>query len=170
MITGTQKDALHIKNQISQFIEKELKLILDQEKTLITKLQKGINFLGFSLISWKPRQLKILKTTRSHTGPNGEKIFRREKRRTTSKKISILPCTERIRRNLLIRGFLDPVKQKGKHMSAWIVLDEYEIVMKYKRIINGLHNYYCHCDNISSLSFAIYVLNYSSKLWLTRES
>lgn len=46
-------------------------------------------------------------------------------------------------------------------MNMWTVVDEYEIVMKYSRIIINLHNYYAKCDNISNLSFAVYILTYS---------
>lgn len=118
--------------------------------------------------SWSHKQRKVSNVTQFRS-IGGKKIYTRVKRRTTSGKISILPGTERIKKNLISKGFLNPSKNKGKTMDIWTVLDEYEIVMKYRRIIIGIHNYYAQCDNISNLNFTLYVLTYSCAQTLAKK-
>lgn len=160
LITGTQKEAENVKTQTSDFIEKHLQIKLDKEKTLITKLIHGVHFLGFELIMWKPHQLKI-STVLQYYKKDGVKKFKRVKRRTTSRKLSILPSIDRLRKNLVSKGFFRVDKQQGKFKGSQIVLDEYEIGLKSRRIIIGLYNYYAKCDNLNKLNFAIYILTYS---------
>lgn len=109
MLTGTQKDGIKIKSEISFFIDQELQLKLDEEKTLITKLHSGFEFLGFMIRAWSYKQLKVSNVTQFRS-INEDKIYTQVKRRTTSGKINIFPGIERIRKNLLSKGFL--IQQK----------------------------------------------------------
>lgn len=55
-ISGSKKDALKIKEIIREFMLKNLKLELSEEKTLIVHLQKKIDFLGYQFRRWNPEK------------------------------------------------------------------------------------------------------------------
>jgi len=49
MITGTQEQAEKLKMEITDFLNTELHLELSEEKTLVTVVEKGFDFLGFTI-------------------------------------------------------------------------------------------------------------------------
>jgi group II intron reverse transcriptase/maturase len=155
LITSTNKEAIHCKDLISKFISNNLKMELDNEKTLITKLTNGISFLGYNLNMYTPKQNKI-----THTLIKKDNRLSRILRRTTSRKITICPDKKRLLKNLTIKKFCDnnyfPI---GKR--SWCIYDPYEIVLKYKQIMLGITNYYSRCDNVYILYRISYILQYS---------
>lgn len=160
----THKKAQQYKNQITEYIKKALSLELDGEKTLITSLENGVSFLGFTIIKWSKSQRKkkfVLQRRRN-------KIVR-SLRQTTSNKINILPDKSRIRRNLILKGFcnsdLYPIGRRGL-----AELDEFEIVLKYRQIMLGIIEYYRNCDSTRALNQLSYILQYScAKTLATRQ-
>lgn len=157
LLTGTHEEAQAIKSQIQTYLKQSLHLELSKEKTLITKLQDGINFLGFRIIMTRPEQTKI---TRVRTAPKSKTDYRKALQRTTSRKIHIYPDHKRLHTRLTQRKFatedLFPIG-----VLSWNSFDEYEIVLKYSRIMVGLANYYRNCDNVYTLNRISYILQYS---------
>lgn len=155
LFTGSKKDALIYKDTIKDYINHQLKMELDENKTLITKITSGISFLGFKIQMYDFKQNKI-----THTLIKKENRKSRILRRTTSRKITINPDKERLLRNLLINKFCNneyfPI---GKR--SWSVYDPYEIVLKYRQIMVGIVNYYNKCDNPYILNRISYILQYS---------
>lgn len=158
LITGSIKDAIQIKQEISTFISSNLQMTLDPDKTLITKLQDGINFLGYTIQMWKPNQIKLTKIITSDKIKENKKY--RYLKRTTSRKITIRPCKERLLRNLLLKKYCDknyyPIEKRALSM-----LDELKIVEKYRLTMLGICNYYRNCDNHYILNRVSYILQYS---------
>lgn len=151
------KTCYMIKNRIERFLNNELKLELDSEKTLVTNTSKEINFLGFQLITKKTNSKITIVAQKS--GKSGK--IRRFKKRTTSRKTRVYPDKPRIIRNLINKGFMNPKLQPiGNAMQS--LLTPYEIVLKYSQMQIGLHNYYCDMiDTKSLINFAFYILQYS---------
>ena len=92
------KTCYTIKNNIERFLNTELKLELDKEKTLVTNTAKELNFLGFQFITrkTKPKITLIRQKTRGK--------IRRYKRRTTSRKTRVYPDRDRIIKKLINKG------------------------------------------------------------------
>jgi hypothetical protein len=155
LITSTNKESINYKNFISQFISNNLKMELDNDKTLITKITNSISFLGFTIQMNKPKQNKI-----THTLIKKDNRLSRILRRTTSRKISIYPDKHRILKNLTVKKFCNnnyfPI---GKR--SWCIYEPYEIVLKYKQIMLGITNYYSQCDSVYILYRVSYILQYS---------
>jgi group II intron reverse transcriptase/maturase len=59
----TAVDAITMKEQVKQFLEKELKLSLSEEKTLITHVNDGFDFLGFHIKRYKTRNGHMMLTS-----------------------------------------------------------------------------------------------------------
>ena len=49
VMTRTEADALTLKREIAEFLRQELGLELSEEKTLVTPIERGIDFLGFHI-------------------------------------------------------------------------------------------------------------------------
>jgi len=50
LVKGTKEEALHMRNTLSKFIDTELKLTLNMDKTQVTHINDGIEFLGYRII------------------------------------------------------------------------------------------------------------------------
>jgi RNA-directed DNA polymerase len=83
LITTRKSDAENTKQKITEFIKNELGIELDQDKTKIMHLQKGINFLGYELRMYNQNQNKIKNMKQN--------VKRNSLMRTTSQRLSILP-------------------------------------------------------------------------------
>nr|YP_009519478.1 hypothetical protein [Rhipiliopsis peltata]AYC65445.1 hypothetical protein [Rhipiliopsis peltata] len=164
LMTCTYKEANEYKRKISEYIQIHLNMNLDNEKTLITPLIEGISFLGFTIIKWSKKQFKNRFVLQNRNGQ-----FQRSLKITTSNKINILPDKKRLLRNLTLRYYCQPnFNPIGKRGFA--VLDEYEIVLKYRQIMLGILEYYKNCDNTRVLNQVSYILQYScAKTLATRK-
>lgn len=156
LISGTHEECIETRNRISLFLETELKLELDPEKTYITKLTNGIAFLGYSIRMNPPEQMKTARVLVSN-----EYGKYRVLRRTTSRKITISADKARVLANLTRCGFCTKNDYYPIGVKSWTIFDEYQIVLKYRQIMVGLFNYYCNCDNLYLLNRISYILRYS---------
>lgn len=155
LFTGSESTSIEYKNLMKNFLESQLKLKLDPEKTITSKLTKGFQFLGYSLIMWSTDQIKVARTL----SKNKFGIIRAF-RRTTSRKLSLRPDKERLLKNLTLGGFCDS-NQYPIGVRPWSNFDEYDIVLKYRQIMIGIHNYYRNCDSYYILNRVNYILKYS---------
>jgi len=172
LVTATKEEAQAYKEKIGRFIETELKMQLDPEKTLITPLTEGVDFLGFTLKAWEPEQIKIKKTHRL-VKIKGIPTHTIHYRRTNSRKLTIYPSNSRIIKNLNLKNYLRDYPEKKKRYfpvghPTIALLTEIEIVRKYTAVMQGLANYYRDCDNTSILYFASYILQYSCAKTIAR--
>lgn len=162
--TGTKAEAIEMKKEISNFLLHQLKLELDENKTLISNLSDGFCFLGFSIKMWTPRQMKTIIVTQKIEGK-----YTRSRSRTTSRKIHVTPDKARIIRNLKLKGCckqdMFPIG-----IRAWALLEPARIVERYNSMMRGLAAYYRECDNHYALNQVSYILQYScAKTIATRQ-
>jgi RNA-directed DNA polymerase len=105
-VRGTETQAHAIKDEVAQFLSRELHLELNEEKTLVTHIGQGIDFLGFHL-----RQ-----ATRAKDGGKGLYIFPNKKAivaykskvraLTHRQNVGLRPLEETILRiNWVVRGW-----------------------------------------------------------------
>jgi group II intron reverse transcriptase/maturase len=155
MFTGSQATTIEYKTLIKEFLDFQLKLKLDTEKTIITKTIDGFQFLGYSLKMWSKDQNKKIRTITK----NEQGTFR-TLRRTTSRKLTLRPDKQRVLKNLKLCKFCDsnfyPIG-----IRSWSSFDEYDIVLKYRQIMIGIFNYYRDCENNYLLNRVNYILRYS---------
>lgn len=162
LVTGSITFAKQLKSEIQGMVQ-ELCMELDSEKTNINRLDSGFCFLGFRIKMSSPKQIKRMKVLQKLS--NGR--YKRVTKRTTTRKITIVPDRERVLGNLVRKGFCkEDYTPKAK--IAWIILDEYEIVIKFRHMLIGLTNYYQRCDNLNMMSQIKYILKYSCAKTLAR--
>lgn len=77
---------------------------------------------------------------------------------------------ERLKKNLIAKGFLDSTTLRGKSVRQYLAMSPYEIITKYNYVAMGICNYYRHVDKVSRLHFALYVLLYSCAATLAARS
>jgi retron-type reverse transcriptase len=153
-----------IKEKISQFINEKLNMTLDNKKTFSTRISDGFNFLGYSIKMNDPNQIR---KKRVLINVNNQK--KRVLRRTTSRKITIIPQKDRLLQKIKLNRFCDNNYYPIARLS-WHIYDEYEIVLKYRQIMMGIYNYFAKCDNSYILNRISYILQYScAKTLATRQ-
>jgi retron-type reverse transcriptase len=164
LVHGPHEEALELKEKIKNFIETQLKMKLDEQKTLITHLTKGATFLGYKLRMWSGRQgLVKLVTSRTKKG------WTRVRRLLTSRGLGVVVDGDRLKASLVRKKFCTP-SYKPLPRDPWTILREEEIVRKYRETAVGLYNYYriCPCDRF--LNLASYVLQYSCAFTLAKKN
>lgn len=156
-ITCTKEEAELYKGKITQYLKDVLKMTLDPVNTKITRIDDGFNFLGFTIQTWSPDQLQV-----THKLYKKHNRIQRFKERTRSRKITIIPCSDIILANLLRNKFCQGSEYFPIAKAAWTVLDEYEIVLKFRQTWLGLFNYYHRtCDTTYILNRVSYILKFS---------
>jgi len=153
-VTGPHQLAEEIKERIGQFLKSKLNLTLSVEKTRITQARtEEAEFLGYRIRLG--RSDKEQKQTLS-TNASGKNF----KRRSTGMQIVLkAPMGELVKR-LYQKGFCD---RKGRplHKSAWIQLDEDQIILLYSSVNRGLQQYYRPTDNWERMHQVQYILKFS---------
>nr|QYB22876.1 hypothetical protein [Nitzschia ovalis] len=159
-ITCTASEAINIKKEISYFIQTHRKMQLDSDKTKITYLSDGFQFLGFDIRMVTTNKQKRVTTKRQDK-------FIRTLQRTQSRKFVITPDANRIIKRFKIQGMCD---KNGNPMAypKWISSSEYEIVTKYNQIMRGIFNYYEPCGRFYKLYRISYILQYSCARTIAR--
>lgn len=163
LLTCNKTECLNVKTNIKSWISDNLKMELDDQKTKITRLDEGFNFLGYRIKSNKPNQNKYTFTLHRHKNKTSRFL-----KQTTSRKISIIPDIERLRRTVVQRKFAKGFPLKPISIGSWTLFTEYQIVQKYRRIMIGLYNYYKECDSHYALNYISYILQYSCAKTIAR--
>ncbi|MCQ6342517.1 reverse transcriptase domain-containing protein [Bacillus cereus] len=150
-VIGSKEDCKIIKQDIANFLEKELNLQLSQEKTLITHGHKKARFLGYDItICNQNGKVKNVKGT--------------VKRTMSGTCILLLP--HEVWRNKL----LDYKAIRINHMTGeWkpihrphlLGLNELEILNTYNAEIRGIYNYYKLAQNVYKLQKFSFFMEYS---------
>lgn len=128
---GPKEEAQAIKEEIKSFLEKEMKLEMSQEKTLITHAEKGAQFLGYLVMSQKDNS-RISKDGKRHlNGKIGLKIP-----------------------NQKLKDYAAKYQLKGKPLRRTVLMQgtDYEIVRTYTDEFRGMCQYYKMAFNAGKLS------------------
>lgn len=138
-----------IKKEIAEWASENIKLELNDDKTLITDLDTNqAKFLGFTIYKGKPKITTYI--------VKGVKAKRR---------LNVGLCIgydqERILKRLQNEKLINE-KNFPIHNSKYRILEPWQIVEVYSQKVRGIINYYYHnLTNKSSLSYFYYLLKYS---------
>lgn len=145
-VIGSKKDCIKIKNDLTKFLERELKLLLHPEKTLISNSKEYVKFLGYSIgfkeISYKFR----VKGT-----------YRPARRRILTLFVDM---------NKVIKKFAEGkfCKLNGDPLPCFQYLHQTQSVSlaRVNAVLRGYVNYYKLCNNFRrSLNRIRYILQHS---------
>jgi hypothetical protein len=153
-VVGSREDAIDIKERVRCFLEENLKLVLSDEKSLITHFSKTpIIFLG-TLIKGNWEKEKRIKLVR--------KLGVLRKVRITGRPVLKAPIKDLFLK-ATVNGFF---KQKaGKFVPTkvgrLINLDHADILRYYNSVIQGILNFYSFANNRKSLGSLVHGLKFS---------
>jgi group II intron reverse transcriptase/maturase len=151
-IIGPKSLAERIRDEMAVFVDEDLKLELNTDKTRLTHLAtEQAHFLGYVFRTASPRwRRRNLQRKRSpHNVAQTVK--------TTSGNIKLLVPLRKLSEKL------DKYMANGQpaSMCAFINQPVDHIIQHYNGVIRGWYNYYQLAENVSSLNYARYVLQYS---------
>lgn len=162
-VVGNKALAESVKDRAAAFLATNLKLLLSEEKTLITHAKtEDAKFLGFRLSIGGSVKRRMVKT---------------QDKRTTLKRVTgWLPRvdvpTQEIVSRLQASGFCHTTKGKVYFpcsKKSFVALEDHEIVMRFNSVWRGIYNYYCVCNNANKLRWAMYILQYSCLMTLSHK-
>lgn len=153
-IIGSKDDSKRVREDIKNFLETELKLVLSEEKTLITHTEKPAKFLGYEISVRKSNVAKRDKVNRLTRTLNGT--------------VQLSIAMETIKKKLLDFGILE-VKMTPKGKEWWkprehtkmLNNDDLEILQMYNYTLRGFYNYYSVANNSAILNSYGYIMEYS---------
>ncbi|MEC5261203.1 reverse transcriptase domain-containing protein [Bacillus amyloliquefaciens] len=149
-IIGSKKDCLKIKEDLTVFLNKNLKLNLSQEKTLITNSSKKARFLGYDI--------QIKRSSHTKTDKNGNL------RKTQNLRCKLYMPAEKwinkLKEYKALKITADG-KWKAAHRTYLINHDDLEIINMYNSEIRGMYNYYKLAHNVHTLNDFYYFMKYS---------
>lgn len=151
-VNGNHKDCEDIKDKLTEFISKTLKMELSEEKTLITHSSDYAQFLGYNI--------RVLRTQVIRRGGTSHC-----KMRTLNNKSELsIPLDTKIIKFLSAKGV---VEQKSNgiffpiHRPELLGCTDLEIVSVYNAELRGICNYYNLASNFCHLNYFAYLMEYS---------
>jgi group II intron reverse transcriptase/maturase len=135
-VIGSKEDAATIKEKIKNFLEKELKLELSEEKTLITHNTEPVRFLGYDIKINQSQE--VLDTAKG-------------KVRQLSGNVLLAMPHDRVRDFMLKNGFMlikEDGTWKAKHVTKYLNYSKLEILRTYNSQIQGFYEYYKLANNV----------------------
>ena len=171
-ITGTRAKANQIRQTIGNFLEKELKLTMSEDKTKLTeatnKLSKA-HFLGTEIYRNQSRTYDQ-KSVRKYYAAKERKFVGRIGNSKISLLIPIRRVVIRLEEQNMCR--IDDWNQ-GKIVptakTAWINLEPQKIVDKYNMVLLGYRNFYSFADNRNRMQLIQFIIQHSCAKTLGRK-
>lgn len=153
-VDGPKSLAVKTRDEISSYLNGNLKLQIDDDSVTITHLaSKKVKFLGV-LIGTRDK-----KYVESLVGERAERAIGR---------IVLEAPVNEIVSKLVDRGFaVNPEFPRG--MSGWIHLEAEEILRRYTKIMRGLMQYYSIVDNKNMMRRVFWMLRFSGIFTLCRK-
>ncbi len=150
-VIGSKQDAKSIKGRVTQFLNKELKLRVAEEKTTITSGKKGTQFLSYAISTRRTDKTLRMKVKGTHT-----------RRRTVTESISLRVPLEKVIKFNRNNGYGCWETSNPFHRTALINGSDEEIILTYNSEFSGFANYYALAYDVKSkLSKLEYMANYS---------
>lgn len=149
-VIASKEEAEKIKQDLTAFLAKKLKLELSAEKTLITHSKKNARFLGYDI--------RVARDWQTMKMPNGT-----QKRKFNFQAKLLVPHDKYIQK-LINLGALSLGKNnqwKPIHRIYLIHNDDLEIIRQYNAEIRGLYNYYRLASNVHVLQSFRQTMKYS---------
>jgi len=126
---GPASEARDIRDRLGEFLERELKLTLSAEKTLITHAADDkAHFLG--------HEIKVVREGA---------LISKDGRRARNGCVSLLMPRK------VVTKYLQLYSKKGKvvHRAELMCDSDYTITQRFQGVLVGLYNYYCMAANVS---------------------
>lgn len=155
-VIGDKSDAEKIKSDVGEFLLKNLKLEMSEEKTLVTQSNRFARFLGYDIAA-----SNLKNSTRQKNGT--------VKRSYTGRILLSVPKEKWVNK-LISYGALKITHDKGHgNKEIWkptrrpglLRLDDLEIINQYNAEIRGIYNYYRLAYNATVLNNFIYFMKFS---------
>lgn len=156
-VCGTKEECIALKAEIADFLSRELKLTLSEEKTLITHSSERVRFIGYDICVRRSQEIKGYKMK------NGK----RRKSRSLHLKVALtIPHAEKIEKFMFAKKAIiqtngGALKFKPVHRTALLNLSDSEIVEQYNAEMRGLLNYYNLAVDYHTLDYFCYLMEYS---------
>lgn len=156
-VCGTKEECIALKAEIANFLSRELKLTLSDEKTLITHSSEKVRFIGYDICVRRSQEIKGYKMK------NGKW----RKSRSLHLKVALtIPHMEKIEKFLFAKKAIIQtngcaLKFKPVHRTALLNLSDSEIVEHYNAEMRGILNYYNLAVDYHTLDYFCYLMEYS---------
>ena len=162
LFTGTKQEALIIRDRIKTFLKENCGLELNLDKTIVSTLKEGFNFLGAHVIK------------RNNSGIMNKALNQVNNRitRRSTLRLGVDAPIENITQKLINNGFARRNHQGivlAKGLTHLIHLDHFEILKFFNSRINGILNFFSFAGNRSSLHKVFWILRQSCALTLSRK-
>jgi group II intron reverse transcriptase/maturase len=159
-VIGPKSLARHVKIELATFLNHDLKLELNQDKTQIVHLAtERTHFLGYLITTAHPR-FRRRNLQRAGSPHNVIQTIK-----TTSGKIKLLVPLKNLSQKL--ERYM--ANDQPICVNAFISQPIEHILEHYNGVIRGWYNYYQLAENVSSLHYARYILHYSLAKTLARK-
>jgi group II intron reverse transcriptase/maturase len=151
-VIGPKTLAIQVKAEVVQFLEDELKLQVNEEKTCILHLPtEKAHFLGYEFKTAPPRLRRhnLRKKRSPHNVVQTTKVG--------SGNITLLVPLRKLSRKL------KTYTANGQPASRFELTNQPadQIIERYNSVMRGWYNYYQLAENVAQLHYARYVLHYS---------
>lgn len=158
-IIGSKKDCEEIRMKVKTFINENLKLELNMEKTKISNATtECAKFLGYKIFTTPENKKPYIKIKRG----DEEKVVK-----STTRPMMVVDTKELVNK-LITKGF---ARKDGRptRLGRLIHFEPAHIVQYYSSIIRGIINYYYLASNFWNLNRIYYILFYSCVLTLANK-
>jgi group II intron reverse transcriptase/maturase len=149
-VNGSKEDCRQIKLRVSEFVSRNLKMELSEEKTLITHSNTSARFLGYNVRVRRDND----------TVKRGNSCVKRTLNNMTELSV---PFDDKIIKFLFEKGIIR--QENGKIMpvkrNALLRATELEVVSTYNAELRGICNYYNMASNFCKLNYFAYLMEYS---------
>lgn len=152
-VLGSKSMAQSILSNIQTFLNNELKIQLNLEKTHITHIRtKRVKFLGVYFDIPLAKESKVVKRK--------SKLYGTIKARINQVRIYFYLPAREIIEELQEKGFVKLIGNKERKtvtsaVKKWIFLDHRNIIHRFNAVIRGYLNYFSFVDNLSELGSII---------------
>ena len=152
-VIGSKGDCERIKEDFKNYLKKELKLELSDEKTLITNAKKRAKFLGYEIRVLRSNQTKRNRFSNPMRCYNGQ--------------VNLFVPHEAMKKKLIEYKAMNIITDKGKAVwksirrSSLCNLDDVGILSRYNSEIRGFYNYYSLADNSMIIHSFYNIMEYS---------
>lgn len=153
-IKGSKEDCQQIKNQLVDFLDKELHMSLEGDKTSIIHSSEYVRFLGYDVCVRRSHKMKrVIK--------NGKSMVQR----TLNNSVDLsIPFDDKIHKFLFAKGIVEQESDGNLvpvHRKSLLNFTDLEIVQSYNAELRGLCNYYSLASNYNKLQYFAYLMEYS---------
>lgn len=162
LFEGPKQEALKIKQIIIDFLEKELKLELNTDKTVVSHISEGFLFLGAHIKTTKNVDYRM--KTKSK---NGTPITMRANVRARINMPTLLLIQKYIKEGIARHNHLGNIL--AKPMTKIVNLDHATIIQFYNSKIHRLLNYYSFAGNRIEIQNLIWIMRLSLAKTLARK-